>query len=176
MNRKVLMGLWFGSLMLIVLVAGSSWIDVLLSPAAGGQLIQITGLSTFPIIGALALLQGASLLASAFTPALVSKSIVGIQIPVIAWHLVVVSSTAASALQQAISAEITKTTGVVGITSQGQLIEQALNTNLWYAYVAALALNLAVLISMIFAKDRPQKTKSQAAQAPDSGELWDSQG
>jgi len=176
MNRKFVIGLWFGSLMLIVLVAGSSWIDVLLSPAAGGQLIQITGLSTFPIIGALALLQGASLLASAFTPALVSKSIVGIQIPVIAWHLVLVASTATSALQQAISTEIAKATGVVGIASQGQLLEQVLDTNLWYVYVGLLALNLAVLISMIFAKDRPQRKKSQAAKAPDSGELWDSQG
>jgi hypothetical protein len=175
MTRRVLLGSWFGTILLIVSVAGLNWVEVLLLPATGGQAIEVTGFIAFPIIGALALLQGASLLVSMFTPVLVSKLIAAFQIPIIGWHLYAVIAGAAEAMQQAVAAEITKATGVVGVASQSQLIELALDTNLWYVYVGVLALNLSVLVALIFARNNSSHKSSQTTEDSHAGDLWDSQ-
>ena len=175
MNRKFLNGIWFLTVLLLTLVAGFSWVDVLLSPASGGQAIQVTGYTTFPIISALVLLQGASLLAAIFTPAVVAKAIAALQLPIIAWHLFVVITSAEEAAQLAVAGEITKATGVEGVASQAQLVELALDNNLWYIYAGLLAVNLAVLVALVFAKTPTFRAKVESSQVQDPGELWESQ-
>jgi len=166
---------WLATLLLLTLLAGFSWVDLALSPAAGGQLIPITGFMSFPIISALLLLQGASLLAAVFTPIKASKVIATLQIPIVAWHAFTVTTTAQLAFDQAVAAEITKATGVVGSTSQANLIELVSNSNFWFVYPAVLVLNLVALVGFVLAKARPRIAKAEQDQSPDAGELWEGQ-
>ena len=166
---------WLATLVFLTLLAGFNWVDLGLSPAAGGQLIPITGFVSFPIISALLLLQGASLLAAVFSPLKVSKVIAVLLIPIVAWHAFTVLATAQVAFDQAVAAEITKATGVVGSTSQSNLIELVSISNIWFAYPAMLVLNLVALVGFVFAKARPSRAKEQQDQASDAGELWESQ-
>jgi hypothetical protein len=175
MSRRVLLLSWFATLLLLAMVAGFSWVDVALSPASGGQTIEVTGYLAFPVVSALVLLQGASLLAAVFTPALISKAIASVQIPILAWHLFVVLTSAGAALEQAVSAEITKATGVVGVSSQAQLVELALNNNLSYVYAAVLLINMGSIVALVLSKNAPVAASRVAKEDADAGELWESQ-
>ena len=175
MNQRSFTIAWVATLLMLALVASFSWVDLSLSPVAGGQLIPITGFLSFPIISALLMLQGSSLLAAVFTPMKVSKVIAAVQIPIIAWHVFTVVTTAQPAFDQAVAAEITKATGIVGLTSQSNLVELVSNSNIWFAYPAILALNLLVLLGFVLAKPLPARTKGQQEDSLDAAELWQSQ-
>ena len=176
MKQKSAIFTWLATILLVGLVAGFGWVDVSLSASSGGQAIQITGFVAFPIISALILLQGASLLAAGFTPVFVSKSIAAFQVPLVVWHLFVVVTSVAATLESAVAAEITKVTGVVGVESQSQLVELTATNNAWYFYVFALTLNLIALARFTFARVRPLVPKASNADASDSADLWESQG
>jgi hypothetical protein len=175
MSRKFLLVAWLVSVLALSLAAGFSWVDIELSPAAGGQALAISGYTVFPIISALILLQGASLFASIFTPATVSKVIVALQIPIVIWHTYIVLTTVSSALQLAVSSEITRVTGVEGIESQSQLIELVLDNNVWIVYAAILLGNLALLLGLVVSKYKPSKSRSTDLDLPDAEDLWQSQ-
>ena len=166
---------WLLSILILTVLAGFSWVDLTLSPASGGQQIQVTGFLVFPIISALLLLQGSALLAAFFTPALVGRIISAALVPIVLWHAVVVVSTSQMALQNAVAAEITKATGVVGVSSQAQLVELALDNNIWYVYVAVLALNILALIARAFVSKPQPKSQVSAEILEDSDDLWENQ-
>jgi hypothetical protein len=159
----------------LTILAGLSWVDLTLSPASGGQEIEVTGFLTFPIISALLLLQGSALLAAFFTPALVGRIIAGLQIPIVLWHAIDVLSTVESALQDAVAAEITKATGVVGVASQAQLVDTALDNNIWYIYLAVLALNAVALVSRALVGKVVVRKATRDGSGDDSEDLWESQ-
>jgi len=175
MSRRVLLLSWFASLLLLVMVAGFSWVDVSLSPTSGGQTIAVTGYIAFPVISALVLLQGASLLAVIFTPALISKVIASLQIPILGWHLFVVLTNSGAALEQAVAAEITEATGVFGASSQAQLVELAMDNNISYAYAAVLLANLASIATLVLSKKTPVVASRVSQEDSDAGDLWESQ-
>lgn len=166
---------WLLTILLLTVLAGFSWVDVTLSPASGGQLIQVTGFLVFPIISALLLLQGSALLAAFFTPPLVGRIIAGVQVPIVIWHAVVLLTTIQQGLQDAVAAEITKATGVVGVASQAQLVDTALDNNLWYVYVAVLAFNLVALVARGLVSHTPVKKKAEVPASDDSDDLWENQ-
>lgn len=173
-QRKVSLA-WLLTILLLTVLAGFSWIDLTLSPASGGQEIQVTGFLVFPIISALLLLQGSALLAAFFTPPLVGRIIAGVLVPIVIWHGVVLLTTIQQGLQDAVAAEITKATGVVGVASQAQLVETALDNNLWYVYAAVLAFNLAALIARALVRSTLPKKKLGALALDDSDDLWENQ-
>lgn len=175
MTRRLISLAWLASILFLTVLAGLSWVDLLLTPASGGQKIEVTGYLVFPIISALMLLQGASLLAAVFTPALIARVISGVQVPVLVWHAVVVLTTVDTSLQEAVSSEITEATGVVGAVSQAQLVELALQNNIWYVYLAVLVLNIAVLVAATLVKVNPAKAKIVVSDQDDSNEIWESQ-
>jgi hypothetical protein len=166
--------IWLATILLLTVTAGFSWVDLTLSPASGGQSIQVTGFLVFPIISALLLLQGSALLAASFTPPLVGRVVAAVQIPIVAWHAFAVFTTIAQSLQDAVAAEITKATGVVGVSSQAQLVETALDTNIWYVYSALLALNTLALVARVLVNS-PQKVSTSEASLEDSDSLWENQ-
>jgi len=167
--------IWLLTIFGLTFLAGFSWVDIRLSPAAGGQLIEVTGFLVFPIISALLLLQGSALLAAFFTPPLVGRIIAIVQVPIVAWHGLVVFTTIQSSLQDAVAAEIAKATGVVGVTSQAQLLEAALDNNIWYVYLAVLVLNLLALVVRSFVAKPRTKASSATPIQEDSEDLWETQ-
>jgi hypothetical protein len=175
MNTRRLSLVWLLTILLLSILAGFSWVDLTLSPASGGQLIEVTGFLVFPVISALLLFQGSALLAAFFTPPLVGRVIAAIQLPIVIWHGVVVFTTIQSALQNAVATEITEATGVVGVASQAQLIETALDNNIWYVYLAVLVLNLAALAARSLISKPGTTKKSTSAIQDDSEDLWETQ-
>jgi hypothetical protein len=159
----------------LTILAGFSWVDLTLSPASGGQQIQVTGFLVFPFISGLLLLQGSALLAAFFTPPLVGRIIGAVQVPIVLWHAFVVLTTIQQSLQDAVAAEITKATGVVGVASQAQLVESAMDNNVWYIYLAALALNALALVARAMVGKPSVKTDSGASSQEDAEDLWESQ-
>jgi hypothetical protein len=167
--------IWLLTILGLTFLAGFSWVDLRLSPAAGGQLLEVTGFLVFPIISALLLLQGSALLAAFFTPPLVGRIIAAVQVPIVVWHGVVVLTTIQSSLQDAVAAEITKATGVVGVTSQAQLLEDALDNNIWYVYLAVLVLNLFALVARSLVAKPGANSSSATPIQEDSEDLWETQ-
>lgn len=175
MNAKRVSALWLLTILILTVLAGFSWIDLTLSPASGGQQIQVTGFVVFPIISALLLLQASALLAAFFTPSVVGRLISAVLVPIVTWHAIVVLTTIQPALQDAVAAEITKATGVVGVSSQAQLVELALDNNLWYLYLAVLVLNILALVGRALVNKPKSKTPSTSATLEDSDDLWENQ-
>jgi hypothetical protein len=167
--------MWLFTIFALTVLAGFSWVDLTLTPASGGQKIEVTGFLVFPIISALLLLQGSALLAAFFTPSIVGRIISGIQVPIVVWHALVVFTTIQTSLQDAVAAEITKATGVVGASSQAQLLESALDNNIWYWYLAVLAFNvLALAARSVVGKTTPRK-QSPSSNQENSEDLWETQ-
>jgi hypothetical protein len=175
MNLRRASFAWLFTILLLTVLAGFSWVDLVLTPASGGQQIQVTGFLVFPIISALLLFQAAALLAAFFTPSLVGRIITAIQLPIVLWHATVVLTTTQLALQDAVAAEITKATGVVGVSSQAQLVELALDNNLWYVYLAVLALNTFALLARALVSESRPKSTAGSEEPNDSDDLWESQ-
>lgn len=175
MNHRNVSAVWLATILMITVLAGFSWIDLTLSPASGGQQIVVTGFLVFPIISAMLLLQGAALLAAFFIPPLIGKLVAAAQVPLVGWHAVVVLTTIQQSLQEAVALEITKATGVVGVASQAQLVETALDNNIWYVYLAVLVINIGVLIARSVVKNAPVKKLSAAAPVDDADDLWENQ-
>jgi hypothetical protein len=96
-------------------------------------------------------------------------------LPIVIWHGVVVFTTIQSALQNAVATEITEATGVVGVASQAQLIETALDNNIWYVYLAVLVLNLAALAARSLISKPGTTKKSTSSIQDDSEDLWETQ-
>ena len=166
---------WLLTVLLLAVVAGFSWIYLTLSPASGGQQIQVTGFLVFPEISALLLLQASALLAAFFTPSLVGMIISALQVPIALWHAIVVLTTIQQALQDAVAAEITKATGVVGVSSQAQLVDLALDNNFWYVYLFVLAVNILALVARALVNKPKSKSPSTSATLEDSDDLWENQ-
>jgi hypothetical protein len=175
MNQRSVSGIWLLTILLLTILAGFSWVDLTLSLASGGQRIEVTGFLVFPVISALLLLQGSALLAAFFTPPLVGKIIGAVQVPIVLWHGFVVLTTIQQSIQDAVAAEITKATGVVGVASQAQLVESAMDNNVWYIYLAALALNALALVVRAMVGKPKEKIDSGASSLNDADDLWDSQ-
>jgi microsomal dipeptidase-like Zn-dependent dipeptidase len=106
---------------------------------------------------------------------LVGRIIAAVQVPIVVWHGVVVLTTIQSSLQDAVAAEISKATGVVGVTSQAQLLEDALDNNIWYVYLAVLVLNLFALVARSLVARPGPKTSSATPIQEDSEDLWETQ-
>lgn len=175
MNQKSASLIWLLTILVLTVVAGFSWVNLTLSPASGGQQIQVTGYLVFPIISALMLLQGSALLAAFFTPPLVGRVIAAVLVPIVAWHGIVVLTTVQQSLQDAVAVEITGATGVVGFASQAQLVETALDSNLWYVYLAVLALNVLALFARALVRKPAARKPAGDPASEDSDDLWENQ-
>jgi hypothetical protein len=175
MNQRSVAFGWLATILLLAIFAGVSWVDLELTAEAGGLQIPITGYLVFPIISALVLLQAAALLASFFTPAIVGRFIALVLLPIQGWHLWMVVGSIANSFQVAISAQIADATGVVGASSQSQLVASSLDTLLWYGYILALALNILVLAVKAFRRLEPAKKRDNPGTPNDPMDLWESQ-
>ncbi|MCX6478298.1 MAG: Trp biosynthesis-associated membrane protein, partial [Micrococcales bacterium] len=112
MSSKRVVFIWLASIILLAIFAGLSWLNLELSPEAGGQEFEITGYQVFPVISALLLLQLAAVLASFLTPITVARSISGLLAPIMLAHALFVAIGLQSNLQNAVEAQITEITGV----------------------------------------------------------------
>jgi hypothetical protein len=175
MNQRNLSFAWLGSILLLAVFAGFSWTEVLLTAEAGGQSIEVTGYSAFPIISALVLLQGASLLASFFTPIAVGRWITGLLSPVMLGHAVLLMVSLDERLQSSLAGSLIEITGVAGTTSQMQFVASSNSTFLWVAYLVAIGGNVAVLVTKAVLNFGPAKKASKAKVFDDSSDLWESQ-
>jgi hypothetical protein len=174
-NQRNLSFAWLASILLLSVSAGLSWQELLLTPEAGGQSIQVTGYSVFPIISALLLLQPAALLASFFTPATVGRWIAGLLIPAMVAHAFLVGVGLETSIQNSISGSISEITGVAGSASQLQFVASSTSTYLWVVYFFSIGLNLVLLAAKAFLSLGPAKNSSNVVPAEDIENLWASQ-
>jgi hypothetical protein len=174
-NQRNLLFAWLGSILLLAVFAGLSWMEVMLTAEAGGQSIEVTGYSAFPIISALVLLQGASLLASFFTPIIVGRWIAGLLSPVMLGHAVLLMMSLDESLQSSLAGSLTEITGVAGTASQMQFVASSNSTFLWVGYLVAIGVNVAVLVAKASLNVGPAKQPTKAEVIDDSGDLWESQ-
>jgi hypothetical protein len=174
-NQRNLSFAWLTSIILLSVSAGLSWQELLLTPEAGGQSIQVTGYSVFPIISALVLLQAAALLASFFTPASVGRLIAGLLIPVMVAHAFLVGVGLETNIQDSISRSISEITGVAGSASQLQFVASSTSTYLWVSYFLSVGLNLVLLAAKAFLNLGPAKSSPNVVPADDIEDLWESQ-
>ena len=175
MNQRNLTFAWLGSILLLSIFAGFNWLEVVLTPDAGGQLIEVTGYLAFPIISALILLQAASLLASFFTPVLVGRWIAGLLSPVMLGHSVLLVLSLEDGVQGALAGLLSEITGVSGSVSQLEFVGSSNSTFLWVGYLIAIGFNVAVLIGKALLNvGTPEKSKNYEL-SEDSGDLWESQ-
>ena len=161
--------------MLLSVFAGFSWLEILLVPEAGGQSIEITGYLAFPIISALVLLQGASLLASFFTPTIVGRWIAGLLAPVMLTHAIFLVLSLDEGIQIALAGSLSEVTGVAGSASQMQFVASSNSSFLWVGYLVAIGLNMAVLVGKALLNAGPANQNKKHQPAEDSGDLWESQ-
>jgi hypothetical protein len=174
-NQRNLTFAWLGSILLLSVLAGFNWLEVVLTPDAGGQLLEVTGYLAFPIISALILLQAASLLASFFSPVLVGRWIAGLLSPVMLGHALLLALSLEDGVQGALAGLLSEITGVSGSVSQMQFVASSNSTFLWVGYLIAIGFNVVVLIGKALLKvGSPTKSKSYAP-PEDSGDLWESQ-
>ena len=175
MNQRNLTFAWLGSILLLSVFAGFNWFEVVLTPDAGGQLLEVTGYLAFPIISALILLQAASLLASFFTPVLVGRWVAGLLSPVMLGHALLLVLSLEDGVQGALAGLLSESTGVSGSVSQMQFVASSNSTFLWVGYLISIGFNVVVLIGKALLKvGSPTKSKSYAP-SEDSGDLWESQ-
>lgn len=175
MIQRKLSVAWLASILLLSVFAGMNWVQIQLTPDAGGQRIEVTGFTAFPIISALLLLQAASLLTSFFTPRAVGRWIAGLLAPVMFGHAVLIAIGLDAGIQDSVASSISEITGVAGSASQSQLVVSSSSTYLWVGYFLAIGLNVAFLSSRAILKKADTK-KSTEDQAPEGFEdLWESQ-
>ena len=175
MNQRNLSLAWLTSILLLSVSAGLSWQELLLTPEAGGQSIQVTGYSVFPIISALLLLQAAALLASFFTPITVGRWISGLLIPAMVVHAFLVGAGLEASTQDSISGSITEITGVAGSASQLQFVASSTSTYLWVGYFLSIGLNLVLLAAKAFLNLGPARSASNTGPTDEIEDLWESQ-
>ena len=175
MNSKRTTVAWLVSILLLVVFAGLSWLDLELTPEAGAQKFEISGYQVFPIISALLLLQGAALLSSVLTPVAVGRAISGLMVPIMLAHAIFVVVGLQSNLQNAVAVQISEITGVAGIASQAQFVEFAGDTYLWVGYLLSIVVNLAVLLTKAVSKAQLSKTRQSREEIIDELDLWETQ-
>ena len=175
MNSKRITVAWLVSILLLVVFAGLSWLDLELTPEAGAQKFEISGYQVFPIISALLLLQGAALLSSVLTPVAVGRAISGLMVPIMLAHAIFVVVGLQSNLQNAVAVQISEITGVAGIASQAQFVEFAGDTYLWVVYLLSIVVNLAVLLTKAVSKAQLSKTRQSREEIIDELDLWETQ-
>ena len=175
MNSKRITVAWLVSILLLVVFAGLSWLDLELTPEAGAQKFEISGYQVFPIISALLLLQGAALLSSVLTPVAVGRAISGLMVPIMLAHAIFVVVGLQSNLQNAVAVLISEITGVEGIASQAQFVEFAGDTYLWVGYLLSIVVNLAVLLTKAVSKAQLSKTRHNREEIIDELDLWEAQ-
>jgi hypothetical protein len=175
MNSKRITVAWLVSILLLVVFAGLSWLDLELTPEAGAQKFEISGYQVFPIISALLLLQGAALLSSVLTPVAVGRAISVLMVPIMLAHAIFVVVGLQSNLQNAVAVQISEITGVAGIASQAQFVEFAGDTYLWVGYLLSIVLNLAVLLTKAVSKAQLSKTRQSREEIIDELDLWETQ-
>lgn len=175
MNQRTISFVWLASILILAIFAGTSWLNLSLTPDAGDQTLEITGYIVFPIISALVLLQGAALLATFFTPIAVGRAIAAIVAPIMLAHGIFVLLSLESSFQAAVSAEIAQATGVVGVASQLQFVALAGDTYLWVGYLVALLLNIAVLSAKAVLTLKPAVARKKEEPLDSAEDLWESQ-
>ena len=157
------------------MIAGASWLDVLLSPEAGGQTIQVTGTLVFPVIAALLLLQAAGLLTSYFAPSLVGRLIAGSLSLVMIFHFGSVVVGFIEAIEKAISSQVFEATGVLGQVGQDQFVAASTDTYMWAGYLVCLFLNIGVLIARGLLQEKRGEVKRDGMGQDSPSDLWESQ-
>jgi hypothetical protein len=175
MNSKRITVAWLVSILLLVVFAGLSWLDLELTPEAGAQKFEISGYQVFPIISALLLLQGAALLSSVLTPVAVGRAISVLMVPIMLAHAIFVVVGLQSNLQNAVAVQISEITGVAGSASQAQFVEFAGDTYLWVGYLLSIVVNLAVLLTKAVSKAQMSKTRHNREEIIDELDLWETQ-
>jgi hypothetical protein len=175
MNSKRITVAWLVSILLLVVFAGLSWLDLELTPEAGAQKFEISGYQVFPIISALLLLQGAALLSSVLTPVAVGRAISVLMVPIMLAHAIFVVVGLQSNLQNAVAVQISEITGVAGSASQAQFVEFAGDTYLWVGYLLSIVVNLAVLLTKAVSKAQLSKTRQSREEIIDELDLWETQ-
>jgi hypothetical protein len=174
-NQRNLAFAWLGSVLILSVFAGLNWLEVQLTPDAGGQLIEITGYVASPIISALILLQAASLLTSFFTPTLVGRWIAGLLAPVMLGHAILLTIGLQNSIEGSLAGAITEITGVAGASSQLQFVAESSNTYFWVGYLLAILLNVAVLAGKALLNVGPAKKAKEPVNSDDASDLWESQ-
>ena len=175
MNSKRITVAWLVSILLLVVFAGLSWLDLELTPEAGAQKFEISGYQVFPIISALLLLQGAALLSSVLTPVAVGRAISVLMVPIMLAHAIFVVVGLQSNLQNAVAVQISEITGVAGIASQAQFVEFSGDTYLWVGYLLSIVVNLAVLLTKAVSKAQMSKSRHNREEIIDELDLWETQ-
>lgn len=165
---------WLGSLILLMITAGSSWYDLTLSPEAGGVQVQVSGYLVSPIISALLLLQGAALLVSFLVPNTVARVIALVLAGLQAWHLIGLSLELNQAILIAGGAQVSELTGVVG-QAQQQLIDSSSQTGFALFYLISVGANLSVLVLSSLTASTRRKKKPALEPEDDASTLWESQ-
>jgi hypothetical protein len=175
MSSKRITVAWLISILLLVVFAGLSWLDLELTPEAGAQKFEISGYQVFPIISALLLLQGAALLSSVLTPVAVGRAIAGLMVPIMLAHGFYVVVGLQLNLQNAVAVQISEITGVEGIASQAEFVEFAGDTYLWVGYLLSIVVNLAVLLTKAVSKAQLSKARPNRDEITDELDLWETQ-
>ncbi len=173
-NEKTLSGLWLLSLLAISVFAGTSWIDALLAPDAGGQQIQVNGFLVFPVAAALLLLQAAALLASYFAPNIIGRIVAGTLAVVMLFHLLSAGIGLNGATELALSGQIYQATGILGLAGQNQLLESRATSLMWVGYLLCIAINIVLLTARATLGQKRGVIPISAAQ-DETADLWESQ-
>jgi hypothetical protein len=167
--------IWLASIVLLAFFAGLGWLNLGLSPEAGGQKFEITGYQVFPVISALLLLQLAALIASFLVPITVARVISGLLAPIMLAHAFFVAMGLQSNLQIAVEAQITEVTGVAGLASQAEFVVFTGDTYLWIGYLFAIGWNVAALLTKALSKTGSSESRSTKTQIVDEVDLWETQ-
>ena len=166
---------WLASIVLLAIFAGLGWLNLGLSPEAGGQEFEITGYQVFPVISALLLLQLAALIASFLVPITVARVISGLLAPIMLAHAFFVAMGLQSNLQIAVEAQITEVTGVAGLASQAEFVVFTGDTYLWIGYLFAIGWNVAALLTKALSKTGSSESRSTKTHIVDEVDLWETQ-
>lgn len=175
MSNRIFLACWTISVIAMSIAGSSIWQRIELAEEVGSSELELSGFIALPLIGALLLLQVASILVSALLPILATRVVSGLLalVSLVSASILVINLN--DALTAASELLVAQTIGVAGDLGQLQYIQDS-TVSFWPSmFVAFLFGNGAVLVlQALFLK--PNK-KSRVSKASDMAEtdLWGSQ-
>lgn len=175
MTKTRSLTLWAVSLVLLSITAGQSWASFEVSEDAGGGFLQVTGFEAFPVIATLLSVQVVAVFVSLLVRPIVTR-VLSLSIALLMiWSLFDVLLNVSSQIPLTFATALANKTGVLTDPVTSDFLIGSLSSDLHWAYLVAVALNIATLVSVAINVSmwKPKENKRTIRDLPE--DLWSSQ-
>jgi hypothetical protein len=172
--------IWLALLIISVVISSSPWGLVTLTPAAGGQLVSVSGSQSFPVLSAIFGIQFALIFVCLFFDNLMMRILRGVLGGANVWLAIWLYLTGESQIRNALSFAIEKLTGISGGEAHTDIISST-RIEPTYFWQSLILLVLGVVLFVIAGAPTHERragtkvTKDVEKTKIDNSQLWDEQ-